>query len=178
VIGAAVEAFAKAFAGFEEGQTLGIHFHRFARAGVAACAGFAGFYRESAEAAKFDPVAARQCRRDFIEDGVDDFFDVAQEQMGVAFRQFLDELGFGHGQYLLKWPPLALVSKPWRLYAFHWILFKNDPKTPKRSSKTLIDKDILSKWQKFKDSSQKKHGLGRFNLKKAIKKPGRLGRPG
>ena len=73
----AVQAFAQGLAGLEEGQALRLDRHVFAGARVAAHAGIALFHRKRAEATQFDPVALGQRIGDFVEDGVDDFLDVA-----------------------------------------------------------------------------------------------------
>ena len=80
-----VKAFAEGFAGFEERQAFGFDLDGFAGAGVAADAGVAVLDRECAEAAEFDAVAIGEGGGDFIENGFDDLFDIAQEKMRIAF---------------------------------------------------------------------------------------------
>jgi len=130
VVGAAIQAFAQAFAGFEERQAFRLDLYSLARSGVAARAGIAGFNGEGTEATKLNPIASGERGRDFIEDGIYNLFNVAQEQMGVALRQFLNEFGFGHGH-----------RSPCNLLIYN----QNDAKQGFASSKTLIEKDILLK---------------------------------
>jgi hypothetical protein len=52
---------------------------------------------ESAEAAQFHPVAARERRGDLIEDGGDDALDIPLIEMRIGFRQAGNQLGLGHG---------------------------------------------------------------------------------
>src|SRR5690348_2433211 len=75
--------------------------HAVAGARVAAEPRFAPLHREGAKAAQLDAVAARQCRSDLIEDRGDDSLDVPLIEMGIAFGQALNELGFGHGHALV-----------------------------------------------------------------------------
>src|SRR5690606_5131615 len=96
-----------------------------------ACAGIAGFHGKRTEAAQFDTVALRQCAGNFIEHRVDDFLDIAQEKMGIAVRQLLDEFGFGHAFRLLN---LLIYNQ-------------NAPKQACWSSKTLIAKDFVTEDQ-------------------------------
>src|SRR5208282_3076631 len=102
-----VEPLAQLLAGLEEGNVLFADLHAFPGTRVATHARAAPLDRESAEAAQLDPVAARQGRRDLVEDGGNDAFDVALVKVRIALGQMLDQLGFGHGA---AFAPLARVN--------------------------------------------------------------------
>src|SRR5712691_11673062 len=72
-VGAAelIEAVAQLLAGLEEGDVLLGDLDAVAGARVAPDAGIAALDRKGTEAAQLDPVAARQRRGDFIENGGD-----------------------------------------------------------------------------------------------------------
>ncbi len=52
--------------------------------------------RERAKAAQFYSVTARQGVRDFVENGVDDVFNVTQIKVRIAIGNALNEFGFNH----------------------------------------------------------------------------------
>src|SRR5712691_8799613 len=72
-VGAAelIEAVAQLLAGLEEGDVLFGDLDAIAGARVAPDTGIAALDRKGAEAAQLDPIAARQRRGDFVEDGGD-----------------------------------------------------------------------------------------------------------
>src|SRR5262249_14969109 len=76
-----------------------------AGARIASQPGIALLHREGAEAAQLDPVAAGERRRNLVEDGGNDAFDVALVKVRIELPDLENQLGFGHGAH----PPLALA---------------------------------------------------------------------
>src|SRR5665213_316007 len=95
-----VEPLAQLFAGLEEGDVLFADLDALAGARIAAQPRAAALDREGAKAAELDPVAPRQRRRDLVEHGGNDAFDVTLVEVRIALSQALDELGFRHGAAL------------------------------------------------------------------------------
>src|SRR5918993_4527896 len=91
-----VEALAQLFAGLEIGHDLVRHRHLVPGARVAPDPLAPRPDRERAEAAKLDPVAARQSRADLLEHGGDDPLDVAHVEVRVRVGEPLDQIRFGH----------------------------------------------------------------------------------
>ena len=59
-------------------------------------AGVALFHRKGTKAAQFHTVTALEGIGHFIEQRVDDALDIAQIQMRIGGRNFLDEFGLNH----------------------------------------------------------------------------------
>jgi hypothetical protein len=92
-----VEAGTHFLAGFEIGHPFRIDIDGFACARVAASAGVAGAGGEGAETAQFDATVLRQALGDFIEEGSDDRFNIADREVGIFLREHVDEFGTDHG---------------------------------------------------------------------------------
>ena len=93
----AIEPLAHFLAGLEERHALLVDGDMGAGARIAAGARRALLHREGAEAAQFDPIAARHGGDDLAEDGVDDVLDVALIKMRVLRGNALNEFGLDHG---------------------------------------------------------------------------------
>src|ERR1700733_1473929 len=109
-----VQPVAQLLAGLEERDVLLADRNAVAGARVAPDARVAALHRERAETAQLDAVAARQRRRDLVEDRGDDDLDIALVQMRVALREPLDELRFRHcgrSSRRFRWAS-ATVPKP------------------------------------------------------------------
>src|SRR5580704_1351386 len=108
-----IQPVAQLLAGLEERDVLLADVDAVAGARVAADSGVAAFDRERAEAAQLYPVAARQRRRDLVEDRGDDDLDVALVEMRVGLRKSLDELRFRHrGRSSREMRSAVTVPKP------------------------------------------------------------------
>src|SRR5580700_3356883 len=108
-----VQPVAQLLAGLEERDVLLADVDAVAGARVAADSGVAAFDRERAEAAQLYPVAARQRRRNLVEDRGDDDLDVALVEMRVGLRKSLDELRFRHrGRSSREMRSAVTVPKP------------------------------------------------------------------
>ena len=83
-------------AGLEEGNEFFADGDAFARAGVAALARFAVLDRKGAEAPQFHAVVLCHRVGYFIENRVDDAFDIPLQQVRVFFGEAQDQIGFGH----------------------------------------------------------------------------------
>jgi hypothetical protein len=79
-----VQALAHFLAGFEKRNGFFIHRNMCPGARIAANPCVPVFHREGAESTQFDPVAARQGARDFVENCIDDFFHVAEVEMRIS----------------------------------------------------------------------------------------------
>ena len=91
------------FAGLEEGNLLGRHFHSVAGFGVAADAWFALTGAEAAEAANLNFVACAQGTHHAVKDGFHDHFTVFAREFR-QMRDFIDEIGFRNISLLAPGP--------------------------------------------------------------------------
>src|SRR5438046_1969025 len=94
----------------EVGNLLGRHHHSRARLGVAAGAAVALTDAEATEPAQLDLVAAVEGLDGRGEDGVHDHLGMLAGEVGDP-RDFLDQLGLGHGR---RWIP-DLMRNPYSL---------------------------------------------------------------
>jgi hypothetical protein len=85
----AVEPLTNFLAGLELRHVFLAHIDLLAGAWIASDPGWPVLDRKCPEAAQFHPVTARHRIADLIEDGIDDVFYVALEEMWILVRQFL-----------------------------------------------------------------------------------------
>ena len=97
-----VDAAAEFLTGLEERYALGRHTDGDAGARVATLAGGTLTHGKGAEAAEFDTAALGEGTGDFLEDRVDELFEVVGAEVRVAVGKLLDEFGLGHGIFPLS----------------------------------------------------------------------------
>src|SRR6266852_5415661 len=92
----AVQTLAHFLARLEKRDALLIDRHMRAGARIPACAGWTMLHRKRTESTQLDPVAARQCGNDLVENRVHNVLDIPLVEMRVVLGDALNKFGFDH----------------------------------------------------------------------------------
>jgi len=99
-----VQTLAHLFTRLEKRHHLFDDRHLISRARIASGSRGALFRRKSAKSAQFDPLTPRETGSNLIEDSVDDVFNIALIEMGIARRHSLYKFGFNQRNTPIETP--------------------------------------------------------------------------